>query len=309
MSALGPERRRAAPRATESSDVTRFRAFGAVALVFALTSVGWLAFRGGAASLLAPGPLALPHRELACADCHARGRSERVTDACTGCHGPHPSARAAHARLARTGELECGVCHAVHRAESGLVFEPDGGVLHYGTGFERALGRAESGTAPGLARTLVPLVAARACEGCHELERATDPASACFAGDASSGHAASLCFDEHRPPGARSSARSAARDAAVERARTLAPGLPSDRAGALGANGSALAAGALAAALVLRLARRRAKQSERPRTRAIAAHGARRLPVIDAARCLGCQACVDACPYDVLEMSRYVAVV
>src|SRR6185295_10755779 len=33
-----------------------------------------------------------------------------------------------------------------------------------------------------------------------------------------------------------------------------------------------------------------------------------RLPVIDAARCLGCSACVDACPYDALAVKRYVAV-
>lgn len=34
-----------------------------------------------------------------------------------------------------------------------------------------------------------------------------------------------------------------------------------------------------------------------------------RLPTIDATTCLGCYACVDACPYDVLEVRRYVAVV
>jgi thioredoxin reductase/NAD-dependent dihydropyrimidine dehydrogenase PreA subunit len=311
VTAPGAERRRSAPLAAESSDVTRFRAFGAAALVFVLTALGWLSIRSGPGALLAPGPVAFPHRDLACAACHEPERHGRGSDACDGCHGPHPSARPAHARLARSGKLECGVCHAVHRAESGLAFEPDGAVLHYGTGFERALVRAEQGGAPGRERTLVPLVAARACEGCHELERPTDPAWSCFAGAARTGLAASLCFDEHRPPGARGTARSAARDAAVERARLLAPELRSERAGALGSNGSALAAGALAAALVLGLARRRAQRSGRPhapvaKTRA---PGARRLPIIDAARCLGCQGCVDACPYDVLEISRYVAVV
>ncbi|MBI4957525.1 MAG: NAD(P)-binding domain-containing protein, partial [Myxococcales bacterium] len=37
--------------------------------------------------------------------------------------------------------------------------------------------------------------------------------------------------------------------------------------------------------------------------------GGRRLPVIDASRCLGCRACVDACPYDVFAIERYVATV
>src|SRR6185503_6791103 len=34
-----------------------------------------------------------------------------------------------------------------------------------------------------------------------------------------------------------------------------------------------------------------------------------RLPQIDVNTCLGCYACVDACPYDVLAVERYVAVV
>ncbi len=34
-----------------------------------------------------------------------------------------------------------------------------------------------------------------------------------------------------------------------------------------------------------------------------------RLPQVDTSTCLGCYACVDACPYDVLAVDRYVAVV
>jgi len=34
-----------------------------------------------------------------------------------------------------------------------------------------------------------------------------------------------------------------------------------------------------------------------------------RLPIINATTCLGCHACADACPFDVLEIRRYVAVV
>ncbi|MFO0670437.1 MAG: 4Fe-4S binding protein [Polyangiaceae bacterium] len=35
----------------------------------------------------------------------------------------------------------------------------------------------------------------------------------------------------------------------------------------------------------------------------------RKLPVIDASRCLGCYACVDACAFDVIEVKKYVAAV
>jgi thioredoxin reductase/NAD-dependent dihydropyrimidine dehydrogenase PreA subunit len=297
--------------ASESSDVTRFRAFGAAALAFAFTVVVLLAFRGGPSALLSPGPLARPHRELGCAACHETP-AERVADACTGCHGPHPSARPAHAALARNGELPCATCHAVHRAESGLAFEADGTATHYGTGFERPLGRSGTGRSPSASKpTFVPLVSGNACARCHDLERETDPAFACFVGTARGAEAVSVCFDEHRRPGERSGARPAARDAAVERARALVPRLASQRLGSVIASGATLALGALLSGLVVVFARQRAKRAKRPRhePRAPTAPGVRRLPIIDASRCLGCQACVDACPYDVLEMSRYVAVV
>jgi thioredoxin reductase/NAD-dependent dihydropyrimidine dehydrogenase PreA subunit len=295
-------RRRVAALATPNSDVTRFRAFGLVVAALTLTVVGLLAFRSGPGALVGPGPLARPHQGLACASCHEGPGEVRASAACTSCHGPHPSARPAHAALARRGELACGGCHAIHRSEDGLAFEPDGGVSHYGTGFGLSTGLSTGAT-------YVPLVGRAACEHCHDLERATDPAWDCFARSGRS-NAFSVCFDEHRRPAEPSAARSAERDGAVARARELAPTLARDPVGF--ESTTALAFGVLAAFLVARVSRRRAKpQGKRPGSAPLASTepSARRLPIIDTSRCLGCNACVDACPYDVLEMSRYVAIV
>ncbi len=61
------------------------------------------------------------------------------------------------------------------------------------------------------------------------------------------------------------------------------------------------------AGLVIALDRRRQRAPRVVVTAPVVPSGARRLPVIDAARCLGCQACVNACPYDALAVTRYVA--
>jgi thioredoxin reductase/NAD-dependent dihydropyrimidine dehydrogenase PreA subunit len=186
----------------------------------------------------------------------------------------------------------------------------DGEVTLFGTGFERRLveavsppsSAAPSAPAPAV---IVPLVSASACSGCHASRDERDPAAHCWP----RADAFSLCFDEHRRPATSAAGRGPDRDAAVERARVLARGLDGARGarfGDLGANGLPVALGLGAASLGFWFARRRRVPVAR---RSLPApSGTKRLPVIDAARCLGCHACVDACPYDALEVRRYVAV-
>jgi thioredoxin reductase len=73
-----------------------------------------------------------------------------------------------------------------------------------------------------------------------------------------------------------------------------------------GAFAGAVALGASAAALERR---RRAKATAAAPQAPKAPAARKRLPVINPATCLGCYACVDACPFDVLAVERYVAVV
>ncbi|HEV8549793.1 MAG TPA: FAD-dependent oxidoreductase [Polyangiaceae bacterium] len=311
--------RRSAKRAAPSWDVTRQRGWLPAASIGAVTLLVVLGWRQGIASLAAPGPLAGSHAALPCARCHEEGarREPRgsaplaasMEAACTRCHSAHPSQRAPHRALAERGVLACPTCHTQHRDAMAIAFDTTGRVSVLGNGFSRELDRAPVTVAPPNSPhaepSVVPLLSARACGSCHERATATDPAAHCFTRGASY----SLCFDEHRRVGRASGAAPAQRDAAIERTRELARALPPDvfDAAALGPEALSVALGLGAAGLTLGLDRRR-RRRRAPGVSPLAPSTSRRLPVIDGSTCLGCHACVDACPFDALAVRRYVAV-
>jgi thioredoxin reductase/NAD-dependent dihydropyrimidine dehydrogenase PreA subunit len=302
-------RRRRVELAVETSDVRRFRGFARAALLGAAAVLFALLFVEGPRSATAPGPLARPHAALACANCHAT-EAASASAACAQCHGERRSERRAHTELVRQGELTCASCHSVHRGEHGLAFETDGSVHLYGSGFETEIAPAGAAETPRLSREIfVPLIAEAACARCHDPENPRDLAAHCFAGANPPGGFA-LCFDEHRKVATASATQPAARDAAVEAARALAQSTSlhgASRLATLGPNALYLLFGLAVSFVVVRFANTRAAARAKPNAAPLP-RGVRRLPVIDPARCLGCEACVDACPFDALEVRRYVAV-
>jgi len=109
------------------------------------------------------------------------------------------------------------------------------------------------------------------------------------------------CFDEHQRAGGTSN-RFVAWEAAREIAARPRPSVGTPLA-PFGWAGAAMGIGALALVAFAR----------RPRLAPLAPPPAPpsrvRLPMINPATCLGCSACVDACPFDVLAIDRFVAVV
>jgi predicted CXXCH cytochrome family protein len=133
-------RRRIAPKAVDTSDVTRYRGVLAatiVGMVVALVAVviSWAT----GTPLRESRPLSHPHRvaDLTCQSCHVDGAAlTEAVNTCVGCHGPHDSQRAGHASLARAGTLVCTSCHEIHGADGGVTFRPDGSAIRYGHGTE-----------------------------------------------------------------------------------------------------------------------------------------------------------------------------
>jgi thioredoxin reductase/NAD-dependent dihydropyrimidine dehydrogenase PreA subunit len=330
-------RGRAVARAEATSDVTRFRGIvaaatvGAAAAVLAAVLVPPAGNGGGG-----PGPLSRPHlaARVQCASCHGEAGpyARPPAAACVGCHGPHPSARRGHAAAFAAGTLTCADCHPIHRSDQGVTFAPDGPAVRFGLGVTAAL--AEPAFRPPRSTT-VAIPTASSCGRCHALASPADPIARCLLGgqEALGPARPIVCFDEHQPAFVGDDARTRGRTpagpagvcagqhgtdrvAAWEAAREAAAIMPVARAGAFAGApwiwtlaGLAGAALAFAGARARDLVRARRKQAALPAEAPLAAAARVRLPQIDTTTCLGCYACVDACPYDVIEVARYVAVV
>lgn len=310
-------RARTAPRAEATSDVQRPRSLLWGALVAATLTAGGVAWLGTRADLTSPGPLARPHAQakLACASCHAK---EDARTACGSCHGQaHKSTRAGHRALAAKGELACVTCHPAHGGYRGVTFADKEAIL-WSPGAEVHVPL----DAPAPAGATVPLVPARACAGCHVLADPRDPIARCLPAGPSSPDVSTFCFDEHQrvdQPAEATGARCArqhgdARFAAWEAARRVATVAPPSATveaprGPWTVAGLALF-GSLAGLGGVAFTRRARKRPAPVAAKAPLAPSARvRLPQVNAATCLGCYACVDACPFDVFEIQRYTAVV
>lgn len=312
----GVGRRRTAPRAEETSDVRRFRGVLLAAVAAALAVLGAVVATVDPRTERAPGPLSRAHQAAAdCASCHTD--AEPMAARCVSCHGPHPSVRAGHRRLAGAGTLVCTSCHPAHGGYGGAAFEPDGTVLRFGPGAQDEVKGLRAPPTP--AKELhVPIVPVERCGKCHDPAAAADPIARCLLADQRElgKERPTVCFDEHRAFGvesftrgegvyARSRVWAAARDVAA--AAPVAPVAPRPERSAwwwLGVAALAGAAGWGLAQGIQRIVRRRPSVAT---VAAVEPPKVRRLPQINTATCIGCHACVDACPYDVIDMRNFVA--
>ena len=287
--------------------------------------------------------------KLTCSSCHGKTdvgtpeHAKAAKKACVGCHGPHPSTRGPHKKLAEDGVLGCATCHTIHGPQSGVRLPDRGPAVRYGTWGETQVPE----LAFHSDRTVVvPTIPVKVCLGCHSTA-ASDPLARCRSDAGGGDLEPTVCFDEHRTalpsatpplagPRARPGAprrpeppRSAEKDAVCAEqhfedrsfawsvAREVATLRPPPKRAASSGSLAPLAWGGLAGvvgyagtALAGALRRRRKKAAEAAaKPMPTAAPDKRRLPFIYTDRCLGCYACVDACPYGVLEVEQYVAVV
>jgi thioredoxin reductase/NAD-dependent dihydropyrimidine dehydrogenase PreA subunit len=312
-------RRRVAPKAIETSDVTRHRGVLVAALLAGLAAVGIML--GSAAlglPLSASKPLSRPHRVagLGCEACHKYGDDRvEIERACLDCHGEHPSVRVGHASLVAQGQLGCTTCHDSHRADAGVTFTSAGEVLRYDTDADATM-TIEAPAYLGDADVSVPLISASACSSCHSVDNPRDPAAGCVLVEQHElgPRRPAVCFDEHQDVlTATAQGRAPAWEAAREVARVRPQVEPIRRAVGLGVPtlwvGSGLLFGLVFLGLHRRLRRlriRTTKTTELP-AHAVLPAKIRKLPQVNTNTCIGCSACVDACPYDVLEIHNYVA--
>lgn len=319
----GPAGRRVAVR---TSDVARPRTL-LVAAAGAVAGVTIALFAESAPVTTTPRAIARTHVKVLCTSCHGEtGRAPATADACKKCHGgSHDSVRTGHEKMIAKGEMTCLTCHRQHDRAQGVTFE-DGKIVRWGAGGEATFPPPrQTGIAPGAiaSGTTVPLVPLTLCVPCHDPARPSDPIAACVPRGGSEPRVAQ-CFDEHvrvRQPHPSSGkavckkqhddARFVAWDAAREVAATtpwVAPARPEGTPWA--PIGGALAGAAVLGGLSAALERRRRREGEAPAGKTpVVPASVKKLPVVNASTCLGCYACVDACPFDVLAIERYVAVV
>ncbi|MFV8752868.1 NAD(P)-binding domain-containing protein [Nannocystaceae bacterium ST9] len=342
-------RRRSAPKLERSSDVTRPRgwlfgsAAGALGLLLAL------AIDLGSGRPLAPGrSYGRAHAQagLTCETCHRTGEGEvrpEPSTACRECHVDKRSVRAPHAKQIAAKTLQCTTCHPIHAGMGGVGFVPGAAPVRFRDGVEVPLDEGQLGRevfelapsgAASFAPTSVVLVEVAACANCHRVARDDDPMAHCRLGDRHGPRDPVVCFDEHQTLAvAAASERASLWELAREAAAIELP------AGTIDPTPNPLGRMALWLGMSLGfagigLASRRAWARRRDRielaTIERAATGPdpqspdaskpdpaarlrpaerRRLPTVDTTTCIGCSACVDACPYDVLDIRNYVAIV